>query len=143
MSHPHASEPPAYGIRDTSFKTAGGIEGIDKLVDDFYRFMDELPEAAAIRAMHPADLKISRDKLARFLCGWLGGPKRYNEKYGEIHIPRAHAHFRIGCDERDAWLACIEKAIALQPYAEDFREYLLRELRVPAGRIFDTSQDPL
>lgn len=103
----------------------------------------EKDRAAAIRAMHPADLKISRDKLARFLCGWLGGPKRYNEKYGEIHIPRAHAHFRIGRDERDAGLVCIEKAIALQPYAEDFREYLLRELRVPAGRIFDTSQDPL
>jgi hemoglobin len=143
MSDPTASESPAYGVGDTSFKAAGGTPGLMKLVDDFYRFMDELPEAAGIRAMHPDDLEMARDKLARFLCGWLGGPKRYNEKYGEIHIPGAHAHFRIGGDERDAWLVCMQKAIALQPYDEGFRAYLLRELRVPAGRIFDTSKDPL
>ena len=42
---------PLYGFSDTSFKTAGGETGIRQLVDDFYRFMDELPEAATIRAI--------------------------------------------------------------------------------------------
>ena len=138
-----ASSSPAYGIGDASFQAAGGVDGLTRLVDDFYRIMDELPEAATIRAMHPADLEMARDKLARFLCGWLGGPKRYDEKYGEIHIPRAHAHFRIGENERDAWLFCMEQAIELQPFAKEFRAYLLRELRVPAGRIFETSKKPL
>ena len=43
-----------YGVGDASYRAAGGIEGLRRLVDDFYRCMDELPEAAAVRAMHGA-----------------------------------------------------------------------------------------
>ncbi len=82
-----------YGVEDASYRAAGGEAGIRKLVDDFYDAMDQLPEAAKIRAMHPADLTLSRDKLARFLCGWMGGPKIYAEKYGPIRIPQAHSRF--------------------------------------------------
>lgn len=127
-----STTPPLYGDGDTSFRTAGGVEGLRVLVDDFYRMMDTLPEAAVIRAMHPDDLTEAADKLHRFLCGWLGGPKLYREKYGSIHIPSAHAHLAIGAAERDAWLLCMERALALQDYPQDFRDYLLRELFRPA-----------
>lgn len=124
-----------YGTLDASFQAAGGIAGIEQLVNDFYDIMDVIPEARTIRAMHPADLAESRDKLARFLCAWLGGPRRYAEKYGSIHIPGAHQHLAIGDAERDAWLLCMEQAIARQPYAPAFAGYLLRQLRVPAERV--------
>lgn len=130
---PEAS--PAYGEGDASFRAAGGEAGIRRLVEDFYRLMDELPEARRIRALHPEDLEMSIDKLARFLCGWLGGPARYRERYGPISIPGVHAHLPIGAAERDAWLACMERAIALQPFAPDFRAYLLAQLRIPAERV--------
>ena len=126
--------PPPYGVGDTSFQAAGGSEGLRDLVDLFYDLVDRLPEAKSIRAMHPADLTTARDKLARFLSGWLNGPNTYAEKYGEIHIPRAHTHLAIGIAERDAWLLCMERALAVQPYAEDFKRYMLRELGVPAER---------
>ena len=141
-----ALEPPApapYGVGDASYRAAGEQAGITKLVDAFYRIMDEWPEAAAIRRMHPSDLTESRDKLARFLCGWTNGPKLYSQKYGPIKIPPAHAHLRVGAAEREAWLACMERALAEQDYADEFRAYLLRELRVPAQRIFEVSRDPL
>ena len=125
-------QPRAYGDGDASFQAAGGVEGIRRLVAEFYRQMDTLPEAAAIRAMHPSDLSGSADKLHRFLCGWLGGPKLYMEKYGSIHIPSAHAHLAIGERERDAWLACMERALARQDYPQEFRDYLLRALFRPA-----------
>jgi hemoglobin len=131
---------PVYGHEDTSFRAAGGVEGIQKLVKDFYRIMDKLPEATVIRKMHPDNLEVSVDKLARFLCGWLGGPKLYNERYGSISIPAAHAHMVIGEHERDSWLSCMQEAIALQSYSADFAEYLLVQLRVPAERIFQTSK---
>lgn len=137
------SSPPRYGEGDSSYRAAGEREGITRLVDDFYRFMDELPEARTIRGMHPADLTVSRDKLARFLCGWLNGPKLFSQKYGPIKIPQAHAHLRVGPDERDAWLLCMERAIAEQDFDPDFDEYLLRELRVPAERIVQVSRDPV
>lgn len=131
------SETPAYGFEDTSFRAAGGEDGIRALVDDFYRIMAEWPGGARILSMHPDDISISRDKLYRFLCGWLGGPKRYSEKYGPIKIPSAHAHLDIAASEHDAWLSCMEQAIALQPFADDFKVYLLEQLRVPAGRIVE------
>lgn len=124
--------PRAYGNGDASFQAAGGVDGIRQLVTDFYRLMDTLPEAATIRAMHPADLSVAADKLQRFLCGWLGGPKLYTEKYGSIHIPSAHAHLAIGEPERDAWLLCMERALALQNYPREFRDYLLHALFRPA-----------
>lgn len=130
-----ASSRSRYGQGSASFAAAGGIDGITALVQRFYEWMDVLPQAQEIRRMHPEDLTISADKLARFLCGWLGGPKRYQEVYGRIQIPVAHARFGIGEAERDAWLLCMEKAIAEQPYEEDFKVYLLEQLAVPAERV--------
>lgn len=124
-----------YGQGDASYHAAGQLPGIARLVDAFYRYMDTLEEARNIRAMHSADLDESRKKLSYFLSGWLGGPKRYSEHYGSINIPSAHKHLAVGQAESDAWLLCMQKAIAEQSYDEVFKEYLLAQLRVPAMRI--------
>ena len=129
-----------FGQGDASFQAAGGLEGIQRLVDDFYSYMDTLPEAAIVRAMHPQDLSETRDKLTRFLCSWLGGPRLYAEKYGPISVPQAHSRWPIGEAESGAWLLCMEKAIARQPYTPEFANYLLTQLRVPAGRIVQVQQ---
>ena len=125
---------PPYGHEDTSFKAAGEFDGIKQLVDDFYDIMETAPEGAHIVRMHPRDLTVSRDKLTRFLCGWLGGPKLFSEKYGPIAIPMAHQHLKIGTAERDAWLFCMQQAIGKQPYADSFKQYLFEQLCVPAER---------
>ena len=70
-----------------------------------------------------------------FLCGWLGGPKRYQEKYGAIGIPRVHAHLPIGTAERDQWLTCMSESVAEQPFADDFKRYLMEQLYVPAEAV--------
>lgn len=123
-----------YGEGDASFQAAGGLEGLRKLVDRFYRAMDELPEAKTIRAMHPEDLTVARDKLTLFLSGWLGGERLFAKKYGPIIIPRTHAHLDIDEPERDAWLACMRVAVDEQDYAPAFKKYLLEQLFVPAER---------
>ncbi|GAA3933538.1 group II truncated hemoglobin [Litoribacillus peritrichatus] len=123
-----------YGTADASFQAAGEYEGIKQLVDDFYTVMSSIPEAKTIRDMHPDNLEESRDKLTRFLCGWLGGPKLYSEKYGAIRIPVAHRHLDIGPAERDAWLACMQIAVDKQSYHADFKDYLMKQLYVPAER---------
>ncbi len=127
-------QPGDYGYEDTSLKAMGGEPGVRKLVDLFYDEMERLPEARTIREMHPRDLSISRDKLAAFLTGWLGGPKRYREHWGPIRIPAAHAHLKIGAAERDAWLLCMQRAVDQMPLADDFRAYFMREIAVPANR---------
>ncbi len=84
-----------YGTGGASYRAAGGEAGIRQLVDQFFDRMGSDERFATIYALHPEHKDASRDKLARFLCGWLGGPKLYNEKYGAIGIPRVHAHLSI------------------------------------------------
>lgn len=128
------SDPP-YGVGDASFQAAGGREGIFKLVNEFFDRMGSDARFATIWHMHPDDKEMSRDKLARFLCGWLGGPKLYHEKYGAIGIPRVHEHLPIGTDERDQWLTCMAETVAEQPFADSFKEYLMEQLFVPAEAV--------
>jgi hemoglobin len=132
---------PPFGVGDASYQAAGGIDGLRRLVDDFYRLMDQLPEADALRRMHPQSLDAARDKLACFLSGWLGGPRLFNEKYGAISIPAFHAQWPIDQAGSDAWLNCMAQAIELQGYTPEFAEYLLTQLRVPAQRIVQASQN--
>lgn len=131
----NAPTEPEFGIGDASYRAAGGTEGLLKLSHRFYDLMNTLPEAREIRAMHPADLSSTTERLAYFLCGWLGGPRLYNEKFGGINIPMFHSHLPIGVEQRDAWLLCMAHAIAEQDYSPQFKEYLLRQLHVPAERI--------
>jgi hemoglobin len=131
---------PPFGAADASYQAAGGIDGLRRLVNDFYRLMDQLPQAAALRRMHPQSLDAARDKLACFLSGWLGGPPLFTEKYGAISIPAFHAQWPIDQAGSDAWLYCMTQAVELQGYTPAFAEYLLAQLRVPAQRIVQASQ---
>jgi len=122
-------------VQATPYREAGELAGITRLVDEFYINMDTLPEAETIRSMHPPDLTESRRKLTYFLCGWLGGPKLFQQHYGPISIPGFHKRFPIGYEERDAWLLCMQRAIAVQPYSDRFKDYLLAALSIPAERV--------
>ena len=117
------------------YRAAGELAGLTSLVDAFYASMGTFPEARVIRNMHPEDLTESRKKLTYFLCGVLGGPRLYIEHYGGVNLPEFHGQFQIGTDERDAWMFCMQHAIAVQPYETSFKEYLLARLSIPAERI--------
>jgi hemoglobin len=58
----------------------------------------------------------------------------YKEKYGAISIPQVHAHLTIGSAEKSAWLLCMGKALARQDYPQEFQDYMLTQLNVPAER---------
>ena len=96
----------------TPYDRLGGDAGVRALVDRFYDYMDTLPQAREIRAMHPAHLESSRQKLFLFLSGWLGGPPLYVQKYGHPRLRMRHLHFAIDTSARDAWLECMNRAIA-------------------------------
>jgi len=124
-----------YGNQDASYRAAGGREGLHALVWRFYEYMEQLPEAAGVRAMHGPALDEVREKLFVFLCAWLGGPNEYRARFGPISIPGAHARFAIDEAERDAWMQCMARAVADQPWADDFKAYFLRAIAVPAERV--------
>lgn len=110
---------------DTSlYEKMGGEQGIRALVDRFYDLMDTLPEAARIRAMHPADLASSREKLALFLMMWSGGPRTYWELRGHPRLRARHLPFPIDAADRDAWLLCMDRALEESSIEEPVRRGL-------------------
>ncbi|MDP3083545.1 MAG: group II truncated hemoglobin [Rubrivivax sp.] len=102
----------------TAFERVGGEPGVRALVDRFYDLMDLEPMFAGIRQLHPTSLDGSRDKLFWFLCGWLGGPNHYIERFGHPMLRARHLPYAIGSAERDQWMACMVQAMddnALEP----------------------------
>ena len=93
------------------YELIGGVDQIDALVDRFYDLMVLEPTFEDLRAMHPADLSSSREKLKFFLTGWMGGPDIYSPKYGHPMLQARHLPFKIGLKERNQWLACMYQAL--------------------------------
>jgi hemoglobin len=95
----------------TPFDRLGGEAGVRLLVDRFYDLMELRSDCRELRALHPAELDSSRDKLHWFLCGWLGGPDLYQQRFGHPRLRARHLPFSIGIAERNQWLACMMQAM--------------------------------
>jgi len=109
----------------TPYQLIGGESTVAALCDRFYELMDDTPQFQTIRAMHPTDLKISRDKLFMFLSGWLGGPDLYVQHIGHPMLRRRHLPFAIDTEERDQWVACMYLAMEAVGMEPAMREKLL------------------
>jgi hemoglobin len=99
------------GDTPTAFERLGGEQAVRTLVDRFYDLMELEPAYAQLRALHPTTLEGSRDKLHWFLCGWLGGPSHYIDRFGHPRLRARHLPFSIGIAERDQWMACMQQAM--------------------------------
>ena len=99
------------GVPATPFEWIGGEAAVDALVTRFYDLMDLEPAYRELRASHGSSLDDARRKLFWFLCGWLGGPQHYQERFGHPRLRMRHMPFRIGVLERDQWLACMDQAM--------------------------------
>jgi hemoglobin len=96
---------------DTPFEWIGGETHVKALADRFYDLMELEPAYAVLRAAHGPDLTRARDHLFWFLCGWLGGPQHYTDRFGHPRLRARHMPFSIGIQERDQWLACMDQAM--------------------------------
>jgi hemoglobin len=116
----------------SAFHALGSEDGVRRLVDGFYDLMDADPAYAGLRALHPADLGGSRDKLYWFLCGWLGGPQLYVERFGHPRLRARHLPFSIGVAERDQWMDCMLRSLHQQQLPDELARHL-------AGSLFSTA----
>ena len=95
----------------TPFEWIGGEDKVKALVERFYDLMDLEPAYAQLRAVHGNTLDNARQRLFWFLCGWLGGPQHYTDRFGHPMLRARHLPFSIGVRERDQWLACMQHAM--------------------------------
>ena len=112
----------------TPYERIGGEPGVRTPVDRFYDLMDLEPAYAVLRGVHGSDLASARDKLFWFLCGWLGGPSHYIERFGHPKLRMRHMPFAIGGAERDAWLACMRLALVDCAVDPKVSEWLMAQL---------------
>lgn len=109
----------------TIYEKIGGEATVSQLVDRFYDLMDSVAQFSELRAMHPASLDSSRDKLFKFLSGWFGGPDLFVQEFGHPMLRARHMPFAIGTLERDQWVACMVLAMEDVGIDEDVRKVLL------------------
>jgi hemoglobin len=108
----------------TPFEWIGGEEKVKALVDRFYDLMDLEGGYRELRAAHGTELERARQNLFWFLCGWLGGPQHYTDRFGHPRLRMRHMPFKIGIQERDQWLACMDQAMGEVGVPVDLRQRL-------------------
>ncbi|MGZ5050352.1 MAG: group II truncated hemoglobin [Methylobacter sp.] len=113
----------------TPYELVGKEQAVQSLVERFYFYMDTLPEAVGIRAMHAADLSGARSKLFKFLSGWLGGPDLFVQEFGHPRLRMRHFPFAIDADARDQWMLCMNKALNDIDMDANFRTALSQALQ--------------
>ena len=105
----------------TPYDLIGGEARVLALAERFYDLMDLEPAFAALRAAHGSTLAQARQKLFWFLCGWLGGPQHYTERFGHPRLRARHMPFAVGNTERDQWMACMDQAMQETGVPDDLR----------------------
>lgn len=115
----------------TPYQLMGGESAVRSLVDRFYFYMDILPQAQGIRAMHSEDLSGAKDKLFKFLSGWLGGPNLFIDEFGHPMLRRRHFPFAIGQKERDQWMLCMNRAL----FEVSMNDHLRSELKAALSNL--------
>jgi len=125
----------------TPYTVIGGEQAILSLVDRFYFYMDTLPEAQGIRAIHQANLASAKSKLFKFLSGWLGGPNLFIEEFGHPMLRARHLPFAIGEPERDQWMLCMNTALAEMAMDPQLKTNLQNALQQLATHMINQEPD--
>jgi len=108
--------------QQTPYTFMGGEKAILSLVDRFYFYMDTLPEAKELRAIHQSDLSSAKEKLFKFLSGWLGGPDLFVQEYGHPRLKQRHFPFVVNQQVRDQWMHCMNKALYEVAMSDELRK---------------------
>jgi hemoglobin len=114
-------EKPPY---NTLFEWIGGEDKLKALIERFYDLMDLEPAYARLREVHGESLDQARQRTFWFLCGWMGGPQHYTERFGHPRLRARHLHVPIGVRERDQWLACMDQAMGEVGLEQALRSHL-------------------
>ena len=109
-------------MSETFYDAIGGEKAFEQLVSHFYALVAIDP---ILRPMYPTDdLHGAAIRLKMFLEQYWGGPKTYSEERGHPRLRMRHAEFKIGTQERDAWLLCMRSAVNELEMTSDQRNEL-------------------
>jgi hemoglobin len=96
------------------FEALGGADVVRALVERFYDAMER--HEPALARLHQLDAegrvsRVSRDRFALFLIGWLGGPQDYVAQHGHPRLRMRHGRVPVNEAMRDAWVRSMTIAL--------------------------------
>lgn len=103
--------PPQGPPPDPAIYQALGVEGITRMLQDFYLQLGRSPIAGLFPHGDAALLEAGA-KSALFFVGVCGGPPLYAQTIGPPRMRARHLPFAIDAQAREAWLACWEPVLA-------------------------------
>lgn len=98
-----------------------GDDNLMKLVTHFY---DLVQKNSILSPLFKDDFDRIRDKQFCFLSQFLGGPPRYNEKYGHPRMRMRHLPHPIDEKAKEEWLKCMKEAIQTLEISDDLKTAL-------------------
>lgn len=122
----------------TPYSMMGGENAILSLVERFYFYMDTLPAAKELRTIHATDLSSAKEKLFKFLSGWLGGPDLFQQEYGHPRLRQRHFPFKVNQLVRDQWMLCMNKALYEVAMPDELRKNINKALDDLATHMINT-----
>ena len=96
--------------------------------------MDELPEAFAVRKIHPESLEGSNALFFEFLSGWLGGPPLYEQKKATPCCAGDTCRMSLAGGARQ-WMLCMRQALEEQGLESGFKARLTQAFSEMAERV--------
>ncbi len=114
-------------LEKTPFETIGGEAKVRALAERFYDTMEETePALTRLHALDEAGRvsRVSRDRFALFLVGWLGGPQDYMREHGHPRLRMRHGNVPVDEAMRDAWVRSMTLAMEREGVDPALRTYL-------------------
>lgn len=123
--------------RASLYSLIGGEQGVRRLVETFYDVIEGCAEGHAVHLLHLRGHGVAHSRIEQFnfLCGFLGGPRLYGEKYGHSDVRLMHGHVEIDAQAKDAWLTCMLMAIDRVGLEGDLKQQLMASFTKVATRL--------
>ncbi|MFT3714846.1 MAG: globin [Gordonia sp. (in: high G+C Gram-positive bacteria)] len=123
----------------TFYEQVGGESTFRAITERFYA---EVAEDDLLRPMYPEeDLGPAERRLRLFLEQYWGGPHTYSDERGHPRLRMRHIPYKIGPLERDAWLRCMDIAVASVPSSvldDEHRAQLNQYLHAAANSLMNS-----
>lgn len=125
-------------VAGSLYEAIGGENKIDELVEAFYKRVAKHPDLIPI---FPDDLTEVARKQKQFLTQFFGGPPLYIQEHGHPMMRKRHLRFPITPTRRNAWLSCMEAALAEANIEEPFRSAMFERLTLTANHMMNTPEE--
>ena len=120
------------------YEQIGGVKTFSQLVSHFYALVAVDP---ILRPMYPEnDLHGAAMRLQMFLEQYWGGPTTYSEQRGHPRLRMRHAPFHISRLEHDAWINCMQQAVAGLEIDQELKDELWSYLTQAAAAMINAAE---